>query len=1270
MTLRRLGEATRARLGRLDDPAPHARLLSNGHYTVLATDAGTGCSWWGDMALTAWAGDRVTDADGFWLYLRDRDDGTVWSLGRQPVPGVPGRYAVEHRPGVLAISRRDHGIEASLEVTVAPEADVELRVVRVSNRTRVMRRLELTTCLEVVLHAASAHAAHPAFSKLFVETAWEPAAGALVAHRRPRSPGERTGWMVHALAGPGPAEHETDRARFVGRGRSLARPRALASTAPLSGTVGSVLDPVLALRRTVELAPGAGATFVALLGAAGDGDAALALAARWAGADPATTALAAAGAHEHARRAGFGLDDATAEGLQALAGALLYRHPVLRAAAVRIAAGVAPGPAADGALVAGRPALVVDADDAAARALLPALVAGMPYWCALGLRPSLLVVGSDPPALAGAGVDVLRRDAVAPEALARLCALADGGVAGSLDALAGGDSLAPPAPVARPVEVTTGQGEPALAGPGGFSADGREYRMRLDAPGARPPMPWVNVLANDTVGCLVSESGAACTWSRNSREHRLTPWSNDPVCDPHDEALWVRDEDAGVFWSPLPGPVPAGAYEVAHGFGYTRWRHRSDGIEQTVHVFVPAADPVRVVAIRLENLEPRPRRLALVSYARLVLGTSPGDAARGVTTAWDAERQALLAHNPLAGDFADGLAFAAAVTPPGAGAPGFTADRGAFLGRAGSPAWPAALAAGGGLDGRTGPGLEPCAALQLDLVLAPAEAIECAFLLGEVTDAALLGPLLARWRAPGAVARALAEVQAAWRGTLETIQVETPVPAVDLMVNGWLLYQTVAARMRGRTGFYQSSGAFGFRDQLQDAAALVYARPELTRAQLLLHAAHQFPEGDVLHWWHPPASRGMRTRCSDDLLWLPWVAAFYADTTGDRGVLDERVGFVAAPPLAPDEGEAYLLPTRTPETATLYEHCARAIDRSLTRGAHGLPLIGTGDWNDGMNRVGREGRGESVWLGFFLHQVLGAFAPVAAARGEGERVERWRTYRAALGPALEAAWDGAWYRRAYYDDGTPLGSATADECRIDALAQAWAVLSGAVSRARAAEAMAAVVRELVDADAGLVRLLAPPFDRTPHDPGYIKGYVPGIRENGGQYTHAACWVIRAMAELGWRDRAARLLERLTPVWHAARAEVYAVEPYVVAADVYGVPPHVGRGGWTWYTGSAAWLYRVALESVLGVTLAGGTTLRVRPCVPDDWPGYTVRLRRPDGSTWTVEVRNPDGCAEAVRAVWVDGGPGAVQDGAARVPLAADGRAHRVTVTLGGRVPVR
>jgi cellobiose phosphorylase len=772
------------------------------------------------------------------------------------------------------------------------------------------------------------------------------------------------------------------------------------------------------------------------------------------------------------------------------------------------------------------------------------------------------------------------------------------------------------------------------------------------------------VVANEHAGFLVSEAGAGCTWTRNSRQNRLTPWWNDAVTDPYGEALWVRDEDAGLFWSPLPGPTPPPATVVVrHGLGWSGWTLDACGLRHEVTTFVPRAAPVRVWRVRLTNATASSRRLSVFAYFQLVLGVLPEETAGTVETAHEPGDGVLVARNPANGEFAAGVVFAAAAAP---GAVEVTADRHAFLGPHGSPSAPRALELDAPLDGRTGAGLDPCAALRVPLALPPGGTTEVAFLLGETESDAAARALVAALRCPGAVENALAEVRAFWADTVGALQIETPSPALDVLVNAWLPYQGLSCRMWGRSAFYQSGGAFGFRDQLQDAAALVWLRPDLTRAQILLHAAHQFVEGDVLHWWHPPADKGTRTRFSDDLLWLPYVTAGYVAATGDASVLDEVAGFVTARLLAPGEDEAYLEPAVAGERATVYEHCCRALDRSLTRGAHGLPLMGTGDWNDGMNRVGREGRGESVWLGFFLWRLLGDFLPLATARGDAARAARWTAYRDALRPALErAGWDGAWYRRAYYDDGTPLGAASSDECRIDVLAQAWAVLSGAAPPDRAAAAMDAVERLLVDEDAGIIRLLTPPFDRTPHDPGYIKGYLPGIRENGGQYTHAAMWAIRAFAQLGRRDRAVDLLEMLLPVHHAADPARYRVEPYVVAADVYGAPPHTGRGGWTWYTGSAGWMYRVAVESILGLALEDGTVLRVRPCIPDAWPGFRVRLRLPDGRTrYVLEVENPDGVAAIVIAATVDGTAAVVEDGAGVVPLVGDGAEHRVRVRLG------
>ncbi|MBK9952629.1 MAG: glycosyl transferase [Candidatus Competibacteraceae bacterium] len=1129
---------------------PEGQTISNGCYTAFLTTAGTGYSSWGELALTRWSADPTEDADGFFLYLRDLDSGVFWSMGQ---PALKAPTASGSRLGVepIELARQDEGIEARLEICVPAQHDLELRRVTLRNLSDRPRRIELTSYAEIVLNAPSADAAHPAFSKIFIQTEWAAATRALLARRRPRVPDEPACWLVHALAGhdrasPAP-QYETDRARFIGRGYTLAAPRALAVSDPLSGTVGNVLDPIASLRHTVALAAGSEARLTFLLGAAADRETALALAARYAE----TAAVEAA--------------------FQA-----------------------------------------VTADP---RAPVP--------WQTYE-RPSAPL--NEPEGWRDDSQATLSAD----EALQ------------------------------------------FWNGYGGFSADGREYVIRIqpDATGRLrlPPQPWTNVIANPHFGFLTSETGAGYTWSQNSRENRLTPWYNDPVLDPHGEALYLRDEDSGAAWSLQPGPIPQPvAYEVRHGFGYSRYRQISRDLEQEVHLFAPRQDPVKLTLIRLRNRSGRPRQLSLFAYSRLVLGVLPTDDTAKLTIAQDSVTGALLAENQNR-EFAGRLAFAASLQT---GTPLYvTGDRASFLGQHGNPSRPAALLHAKTLDGRLGADLDPCFALQATIRLEPGAALEHVFLLGEADHREHAIYLIDRYRADGAALEALADVQTFWRDRLERVQIQTPTPAVDLMVNGWLAYQTLACRLWGRSAFYQSGGAFGFRDQLQDAAALLYHDPELIRQQLLLNAAHQFQEGDVLHWWHPPSDCGIRTRFSDDLLWLPWLASFYARATGDWSLFGEPARFLTARSLEPGEDEAFLRPEESGETANLYEHCCRALDRSLTQGAHGLPLMGTGDWNDGMNRVGREGRGESVWMGFFLYAILGDFIPVCGQHGDFNRARRYAAFRTHLATALnEHAWDGAWYRRAWYDDGAVLGSAASDECRIDALAQAWAVISKAAPWERAESALDAVERHLISERDGLIRLLAPPFENTAHDPGYIKGYVAGVRENGGQYTHAALWVVRALAELGRRDQAARLLEMLSPISRARTPEQvanYRVEPFVVAADIYGVAPHVGRGGWTWYTGSAGWMLRVMLESILGLELNEGRTLRLRPCIPDDWPGFQLHYRLPDDEAlYEIEVRNPERNAKRVAAVQIDEREGLIEYGAACIPIVQDGARHEVVVTLAG-----
>jgi cellobiose phosphorylase len=638
-----------------------------------------------------------------------------------------------------------------------------------------------------------------------------------------------------------------------------------------------------------------------------------------------------------------------------------------------------------------------------------------------------------------------------------------------------------------------------------------------------------------------------------------------------------------------------------------------------------------------------------------VLGDLRPKSAMHVVTELRPDSGAVFARNPYNTEFPRRVAFFDA----GDAVRTVSGDRAEFLGRNGTLRSPAAMTRDR-LSGKVGAALDPCAAIQVPFELADGQEREVIFRLGAGRDADDAGNLANRFRGSSGAREALESVWQYWKHTLGAVHVETPDPSLNVLTNGWLLYQTLACRLWARSGYYQSGGAFGFRDQLQDAMALIHAEPHLVREHLLRCAARQFPEGDVQHWWHPPSGRGVRTHCSDDYLWLPLATCRYVMTTGDTGVLDEPVHFVEGRPVSTEEDSYYDLPGRSVEAAGLYEHCVRAILRGLGTGEHGLPLIGSGDWNDGMNLVGERGKGESVWLGFFLHEVLLRFAEVASSRGDLPFAERCRREADQLRLNIEReGWDGEWYRRAYFDDGSPLGSAGNSECRIDSIAQSWSVLSGAGNADRSRMAMEAVDRRLVRRDHALIRLLEPPFDTSEMNPGYIKGYVPGVRENGGQYTHAAIWTTMAFAALGDRRRAWELLAMINPVNHAGSPEgvaTYKVEPYVVAADVYALPPHNGRGGWTWYTGSAGWMYRLIVESLLGLRLEVDK-LRFAPCLPEDWNGFKVYYRYRE-TTYEIDVRQLS-TGKGETSVTVDGVP--QPDGA--IPLVDDRRNHSVEVVI-------
>ena len=1278
--------------------APHVHYLSNGRYGVLISGAGSGYSRWEDVDLTRWRADTTRENWGSWIYIQDRESGALWSATYQPTASQPASQNVQFYPHMAEFRRTDGDITVLMEMTVAPDDDVEIRRLIVTNQSDQIRRLRVTSYGEVILAPQATDARHPAFNKLFIESEFVVKLNALIFRRRPRSEAEPSLYLAHMLVMPQgeqrTSDYESDRARFIGRGGDERSPLLLRKPGQaMSRTTGATLDPIMSLGQDIELEPHGTAQVAFLTMAAGSRSKIVELATRYQpwSMQERSFAMARSRADVELRQLELAADDL--EHIQDLLSVLMYPHASLRpddqvlAANSKGQSGLwAFGISGDYPLLMFRLHSLEDIP------LLELMLRAHTYWRDRRLAIDLVIMlekasgydddlrhqvqrvlvrlNSDSWLNRRGGIFIVSADQMGEADRVLLATAARavidpqrGSLKQQLEAMTRERSPLPPL---TPVRATNHEGEqdPSLVRPagllfdngvGGFSPDGREYVIYLE-PGKGTPAPWVNVVANADVGFVVSEAGVGNSWSLNSGENRLTPWSNDTLLDASGEAVYLRDEETGDVWSPAPAPSGAAApYVIRHGSGYTTIEHWSHGLKQRLRYFVAPDAPVKIVQLRLENTRQHSRRITTTFYAEWVLGVLREASQQYIVPEFDGETQALLARNAYNGEFAERVAFAAANKR----LHGLTADRTEFLGRIGSPARPAALGRIG-LAGTVEAGRDPCAALQLHVDLQPGAAEEVYFLLGEGEDRQQTLQLIRRFQDPQQVEGAWSAARAGWDHLLGSVQVATPDPAMDLLLNRWLLYQGLSCRIWGRTAFYQSSGAYGFRDQLQDVLALVHAAPELAREHILRAAAHQFEQGDVLHWWHPPSGRGVRTRISDDLLWLPYVTSTYVAATGDQSILEEMVPFLTAPPLERTEEERYALYTSTRESFTLYEHCKRALAKGATVGPHGLPLMGSGDWNDGMNRVGIQGRGESVWLGWFLYATMTAFAELAQQRGDAA-AEGYRRDSEALSKALEgSAWDGEWYRRAYYDDGTPLGSASNRECRIDSIAQSWAVLSGAADPAHARQSINSALTMLADEERQLLLLFTPPLDRTLQDPGYIKGYVPGTRENGGQYTHGALWLVWALAALGDGDRAEELFRLLNPIYHADNAQKmqrYKVEPYVVAADVYNAKRHIGRGGWTWYTGSAAWMYRLGLEAILGIQRSGAV-LRVDPCIPKAWPGYEVTYRA-GAATLHIRVENPAGVSRGIRRVSMDGQTLASN----AIPIPDDGE-HQVNVILG------
>lgn len=1286
-------------MGVLDTPhtsTPKANLLGNGSYSVMITNTGGGYSKWEEADITRWRADTTCDPWGTFCYIKDLETGKFWSSAYNPTDTKGQRFSVKFKPEKAEFQRRDNEIETTTDIFVSPQDNAEIRLITIGNLSRKSRTIELTSYSEIALAPHKTDRQHPCFNKMFIQTEEVPALG-ILAFRRLRSETDTPLWAAHLIACSQPSEEplqfETDRSLFIGRGNSLSHPQALNGN--LTNSQGFVLDPIFSLRRRIKLEGGQRVQVAFITAVARDRRTLVSLMKKYNDINASHVAMEMAWTNAQLDLRHLRIHQEEAQLYMKLASHLLYPHSQLRPSQARLTKCRLPKSRLWAHSISGDlPIIAVSIADIHEIDLIKQVLTAHALWCMRGLKVDLVILNEESISyesplyeqlervihsqihcgLIGepGGIFLLNSDQISEEDALLIQSVAAVHLVAARGFLR--QHLASPIePAHYPSRLVINKKIPEdpsnplpfmelpyFNGLGGFTQDGKEYAIYL-GPNTNTPAPWINVIANPKFGTIVTESGLGCTWYGNSQTNRLTPWSNDPLLNPIGDILYIRDDKTGTVWTPTPSPIREDdAYRIRHGQGYTRFEHNSHGIEQHLLVFVPIDEsgglPMRVQKLTLINRSNHKRSLSLFSYSELVLGGDKEDTQMHVITAWDLESGGLMAWNNFNCAYENHVAFACSSIPVDS----YSGNRTEFIGRNHHSSNPAALKRKA-LSGQTGAGFDPCAALQVNIELEPGAQKEIIFVLGYAASTESARSLISQVKDPTWFDKAFAASEQYWNTILSTVQIECPDSFINFALNRWLLYQNLSCRLYGRSGFYQSSGAFGFRDQLQDSMALLYTAPQMTRAQILRSAAQQFIEGDVQHWWLPPLNSGVRTRISDDLLWLPFVTAHYLRVTNDLSILQETVPFIKGDLLKEDQQETFFTPEISSESGTLLEHCRRAILKGTTAGPHGLPLIGCGDWNDGMNHVGIQGKGESIWLGWFLIHVLEDFAYILAKSGQPSAGVGYREYAAKLAKLIEEnGWDGEWYLRAYMDDGTPLGSKNNEEDKIDSLPQSWAVISGAGDPKRSLEALTSAEKHLVMRNEKLVLLLTPPFDKTHLDPGYIKGYPPGVRENGGQYTHGSTWVPLAFARLGDGDKAVHLLSMMHPVMHTPNMEGvnrYKIEPYVLAGDVYSLEGKVGRGGWSWYTGSSAWMYRIWLEEIFGFQLRGDI-LQIKPAFPQKWANAKVHYKF-GSSMYTISYENPERISGGTPKIELDG----KELPENQIHLVDDGKTHQVRVML-------